>query len=73
VNEAIAQGRFRSELNDPQMLAQLLWAGVHGVAAIHLAKPRDKPHPWIEMKDPGETAQAMVDVFLRGLLRNPTP
>ncbi len=69
VTEAMERGAFRPEFTDPQLLAQLLWAGVHGVAAVHLLKHQDKPNPWIEMRDPDETARVMIDVFLRGILR----
>ena len=72
VTEAMEQGVFRPELNDPQLLAQMLWAGVHGVAAIHLVKPHHGPNPWIDMRDPVETTQMMIDVVLRGVLRDPT-
>jgi len=71
INEAMAAGAFRPELTDPEMIAQLFWAGVHGVATIHLSKPHGSPvHPWIDMKHPDETVSLMVDVLCRGVLRH---
>lgn len=71
VNEAMAAGAFRPELTDPELIAQVFWAGVHGVAAIHLSKPQGTVHPWIDMKSPDETAAMMVDVVCLGVLRAP--
>ena len=71
VVEAIGKGLFRPEYTDPDMIAQSLWATVHGLAAIHLSSP-DKVHPWLELRDPSETAAVMTDVVLRGLLREST-
>jgi AcrR family transcriptional regulator len=70
VAEAIQHGLFRPEYTDPDLLAQALWAGVHGVAAIHLASP-DGAHPWLDLRTPDETATVVTDVLLRGLLRDP--
>lgn len=71
VQEAMGQGAFRTEYTDPELLAQIFWAGVHGIATIHLSKPEGAHHPWIKLKSADETAGAMCDVLLRGLLRNP--
>jgi len=70
INEALAKGLFRDEFKDPEMIAQMLWAGVHGLAAIHLHSP-EVSHPWLDLRDPIETAAQMSDVVLRGLLRDP--
>lgn len=69
VREALSQGVFRPELDDPEMLAQIFWAGVHGIATIHLSKAGISEHPWIKLKHPDETARFMTEVVLRGLLR----
>ena len=69
-SEGIRLGRFRPEYQDPEMLAQILWSGVHGLAAIHMMTP-GKPHPWMQLRDADETARQLTDVVLRGLLREP--
>ncbi|HEY3288478.1 MAG TPA: TetR/AcrR family transcriptional regulator [Gemmatimonadaceae bacterium] len=70
LREGIEQGRFRPEFKDPEMLAQIVWSSVHGLAAIHLMAP-GKSHPWMNLRDPDETARQLCEVVLRGLLRDP--
>jgi len=67
VAEGVAAGRFRPEFNDPDELAQVLWAGVHGIAALHVVKGGKGDH--IAWRDARETARAMVDVLMRGTIR----
>jgi len=68
VSDAIAAGRFRPEFKDPDMLAQVFWGGVHGIATIHVTSPEDG-HKWLELRDPLQTADAFCDGIMRGLLR----
>ena len=44
VQEAIDSGRFREELADAELVSQTLWASVHGVISLHIAKGTD---PWV--------------------------
>lgn len=64
VAEAIAQGRFRPELNDVELVAQTIWGGVHGVISLQIAKCNDD---WVEWRDLERRAQTMIDVLVRGL------
>lgn len=66
VAEAIAAGRFRAELKDADEVAQMLWAAVHGLVALHLTKTEED---WVEWRPAGQTAQALIATLLRGLLR----
>jgi AcrR family transcriptional regulator len=68
VEEGLRLGLFRPEFTNPHLLAQLMWAGVHGVATIHMMN-HHKHNPWIEHVDAVETAEAMVDVVCRGVLK----
>jgi AcrR family transcriptional regulator len=70
IREAIDRGLFRPEYTDAELVAQVVWSGVHGLAAIHLHSP-EQHHPWLDLRDPDETAKALTDVLLRGLLRAP--
>ncbi|MFN8574441.1 MAG: TetR/AcrR family transcriptional regulator [Gemmatimonadaceae bacterium] len=72
VTEAMEQGRFLPQYRDPDLLAQIFWSGVHGIATIHLTNPEGCDHPWCPLRPPEETSRAMCDVLLRGLLRTPT-
>jgi AcrR family transcriptional regulator len=64
--DAIQSGRLRPVVKDPDELAQMLWAGVHGLMALHIVKGED---PWIKWRDPRKTAAKMNEAIMRGLLR----
>ncbi len=66
VKEAMDQGRFRQDLDDPEEVAQMFWGASHGVVSLHIAKHRD---PWIDFRDTERTAAKACDALLRGLLR----
>jgi AcrR family transcriptional regulator len=66
VTEAILSGRFRPEFQDPDELAKMLWAVVHGIVSIRIAKEHDG---WIEFTDTRATAARLRDVIMRGLVR----
>ncbi len=66
VQQAIDAGRFREELNDAELVSQTLWASVHGVISLNIAKCKD---PWVEWRPLQHRAEMMLDVTLRGLLR----
>jgi AcrR family transcriptional regulator len=63
VAEAQAAGQLRQDLGSPEAVAQILFAAIHGVAALHIAKAND---PWIEWRPVEETAAHLIDVLLRG-------
>lgn len=64
VSEAIRLRRFRSDYVDADYTAQILWAGVHGVASLHIAKGRDR---WVDWRPPLEVARGMIEALLRGV------
>ena len=66
VEEGLAQRRFRDEYGDAEELAQLLWAGVHGVAALYIAKGNDD---WVELKDPARLGLVMCEAVMHGGLK----
>lgn len=67
VKEAIAARQFRPEYKDPDLVAQVLWAAVHGVATLHV-NARIYEHK-ISLRDPEQAALAVCDAVMRGLLR----
>jgi len=69
VQEAIAAGRFRDEFNDPDLVAQILWACVHGLATIHLHKS-DFPETHSPLRDASVIVGDACDAAMRGLLRS---
>jgi AcrR family transcriptional regulator len=66
VQQAIDAGCFREELTDAELVSQTLWASVHGVISLHIAKGCD---PWVEWRPLQDRAEMMPDVTLRGLIR----
>jgi AcrR family transcriptional regulator len=66
VAEGIEAGRYRPDFADPDELAQLAWAAVHGVVSLRIAKGND---PWIEWTDTREAAVKMTDTLIRGIVR----
>jgi AcrR family transcriptional regulator len=68
VQQAIDTGSFRDELRDAELISQTLWASVHGVISLNIAKCKD---PWVEWRPLADRAEMMLDLTLRGMLRTP--
>jgi AcrR family transcriptional regulator len=66
VQEAINARCFRDEVQDAELVSQTLWASVHGVISLNIAKGKD---PWVEWHPLEDRAEMMLDITLRGLLR----
>jgi AcrR family transcriptional regulator len=66
VQQAIDAGRFREELTDAELVSQTLWASVHGVISLNIAKCKD---PWVDWRPVQDRAETMLDVTMRGLVR----
>jgi len=69
VQQAIDAGRLREEFQDAELISQTLWAAVHGVISLDIAKCTD---PWVDWRPLQQRAQLMLDVTLRGLVRHPS-
>lgn len=63
-DDAIRSARLRSEFTDADQLAQLVWAGLHGIVSLHLNLGRE---PWFNWRPAEETAHQLIDATLRGL------
>jgi AcrR family transcriptional regulator len=66
VQQAIDAGCFEKEFGDAELVSQTLWASVHGVISLHIAKGTD---PWVEWRPLQQRAQMMLDLPLRAMLR----
>jgi AcrR family transcriptional regulator len=66
VIEGLAAGLFRPEYRDADLLAQVVWSGVHGVAALHLIMGKDD---WVRWRPVEEVARTAIDVLIRGMVR----
>jgi AcrR family transcriptional regulator len=69
VADVHAAGRFKAELQDVDLIAQTIWAGVHGVCSLEINMACDK---WVNWADISARLQLMQTVLIRGLLREPT-
>jgi AcrR family transcriptional regulator len=64
VASVIEAGLFREEYHDPDLVAQVMWSGVHGVVALHLVMGRDD---WLDWRPVETIARSVVDVMISGL------
>lgn len=66
VQQAMDANCFREEIRDVEMVSQTLWASVHGVISLNIAKGDDE---WVDWRPIRDRAEIMLDVTLRGLRR----
>jgi AcrR family transcriptional regulator len=66
VQRAIDADRFRHEFRDPDLLAQTLWAGVHGMASLEIAMGVDPWHSWAPIE---ARVEAMIEAMFYGVVR----
>lgn len=66
VRLAYAAGCFREDLTDAAVIAQTIWAGVHGVCSLQIALGNDA---WIDWGSVENRLALMQDVLIRGLLK----
>ncbi len=68
VQEVIDRGVLREDLNDAELVSQTLWAAVHGVISLQIAKQDDY---WVEWHPLPRRTEVMLDSIMAGML-NPT-
>jgi AcrR family transcriptional regulator len=49
---------------DVEMTAQVIWAAVHGIVALHIVKGND---PWVEWRPITQRVETILDLLVRGL------
>jgi len=59
-------GEFRKELTDVDLIAQTIWASVHGVCALQITMGQDE---WFSWSGISARLTLMEDVMMRGLIR----
>ncbi len=64
VVEAMAAGRIRPDLKDPDVVAQALWSGTHGVASLQIVMSGD---PNMQLCPPKKVATTVIDAALAGM------
>lgn len=70
VATAIEASAFRPEYKDPHLIAQTLWAAVHGVASLEITQKCEKN--WANWTPFQDREQIMLEGIFRGLA-NPAP
>jgi AcrR family transcriptional regulator len=65
VQECIEQGRLSKKSWDAELVAQTLWAGVHGLCALEITMGCDKWVPWRSIK---ARSGHLLDTLLDGIL-----
>jgi hypothetical protein len=68
VRECMRAGLFRAEIADAELVAQTLWAGVHGVAALEITACQNG---WIDWRSVRERCDFMLESIMRGMARTP--
>lgn len=64
---AIDAGLLRDELRDPDLVAQTLWAGVHGMASLAITRDHD---PWLQWQPVNARIDAILDGLAFGIARD---
>jgi AcrR family transcriptional regulator len=66
VREVMAKGFFREDLKDPEAVAQILWACLHGLVSLYLDHKGDE---WVEWRPIRELANQTLRMMMIGLAR----
>jgi AcrR family transcriptional regulator len=66
VADVFATGNFRPEFQQPELVAQTIWAGIHGVCSLEITMGQD---PCITWSDITARIDFMRKTLMRGLLK----
>jgi len=66
VKDGLAADVFRPEYTDADEIAQLCWAGAHGMVALQNIKG---PDGWVDWRDVRTSARRLIDATLAGLVK----
>lgn len=69
IEELLRAGLLRKELTDVELVAQTVWAGVHGAAALDLIVPKSKD--WLDFRARKERFAAALEMVSRSIARDP--
>ena len=67
VNDVFKAGLFKPALQDADLIAQTIWAGMHGVCALEITMAADT---WVNWRDIASRLQMMQSVLISGLLKS---
>ncbi len=66
VAAVIEAGLLRDEHKDADLVAQIMWSGVHGVVALHLIMSND---PWLQWRPVETIASSVIETMIAGMIR----
>ena len=66
VNDVFLAGRFKPEFTDAELIAQTVWAGMHGVCSLEINMAQDT---WVNWCGIEARLQMMQQTMMQGLLR----
>jgi AcrR family transcriptional regulator len=66
VAQALLAKRIRRGVADVELIAQTVWAGVHGVVSLHIAKSHD---PWVKWRAIKKRIDLMIETSVWGLTK----
>ncbi|HYC59122.1 MAG TPA: TetR/AcrR family transcriptional regulator [Thermoanaerobaculia bacterium] len=66
VAELMEQKRFRDDITDVDLAAQVIWSAVHGVVSLEIAKCKDE---WVDWRPVLDRARVTSDMIINGLLK----
>jgi AcrR family transcriptional regulator len=69
VEELLRGGYLREDLTDVDLVAQTVWAGVHGAAALDLIVP--KSEDWLDFRARRERFGAALEMVARAMAKDP--
>lgn len=68
VDQLLVGKHLRPDLRDPDLIAQTIWAVVHGAAALELTL--DKQAPWLDFRPRRERFAEALRTLTRGMFRD---
>jgi AcrR family transcriptional regulator len=68
VEDVYKAGKFKPEVQDPELIAQTIWAATHGVCSLHIIMANDT---WIDWRDIEQRLLATREMIIRGMLKEP--
>jgi len=66
LEEAITAGLLRPDWTDPDLAAQVVWSGMHGLMSLAITHKEDA---WVAWTPVQARIEAMTDVLIRGMRR----
>jgi len=67
VNEVFEKGYFLTSITAPALIAQTIWAGIHGVCSLQISMGREEHIQWATIE---ARLSLMNETLIRGLLKN---